>query len=190
MGADKSRLPVGNDGRFLAEVAFDALTEAGAVEVFVVGHGSDGRAGADFANRGLRVESDRYPGQGPLGGVITALRCAESDVVVALACDHTRAQAVAVETLLGQLGNHDVVVARVENRLQVMHAVWSKSALAAMQASFDSGERRLRGPLDELDVLYIDDLNPDWFASANTPAEFQAEFEHNARGGLPEQTPD
>lgn len=190
MGSDKSRLPVDGSGRFLVEVAFDALAQAGAAEVFVVGHGSDGRAGADFAERGLRVEADRYPGQGPLGGVITALRSAENDVVVALACDHTRARAVAIERLLGQLGNHDVVVARVEKRLQVMHAVWSRSALAAMQASFDSGERRLRGPLDQLDVLYLDDLDPHWFASANTPAEFRSEFGRDTQDVFTEQTPD
>ena len=80
MGTDKALLVV--DGRPLAVVAAEALRGAGATDVFAVG---GDRAGLEAA--GLRWVADRWPGEGPLGALVTALDASTADVVAVLACD-------------------------------------------------------------------------------------------------------
>ena len=68
MGTDKALVEI--DGTPMVLRAADALRASGLTEVIVVG-GCRRRLG----ELGLRVVADLYPGQGPLGGVITALGC-------------------------------------------------------------------------------------------------------------------
>ena len=67
MGTDKALITT--DGITLVERAVDALTRAGADPVIVVG---GNRAAIEAL--GLRYVDDQWPGEGPLGGIITALR--------------------------------------------------------------------------------------------------------------------
>src|SRR5688500_7809469 len=80
MGRDKALLPVG--GRALVTIAADALRDAGASEVLVIG--GDAVALQDL---GLTLVVDRWPGEGPLAGLATALAAAHDEVVAVLACD-------------------------------------------------------------------------------------------------------
>jgi len=127
MGTDKALVDLGD--RRLVEVATSALTDAGASEVFVVGGQQE-----QLAALGLRVVEDDYPGQGPLGGVITALRAASEDIVVVLACDHPATEGLAVRSVVGALGTADVAVPVVEGRQQVLHAAWRRRALPELEA--------------------------------------------------------
>src|SRR6185436_398763 len=80
MGTDKALIDV--DGRALALSVADALRSAGATRVLAVG-------GDLVALRGLGLEAipDQHAGEGPLGGILTALEATDEDVVVVLACD-------------------------------------------------------------------------------------------------------
>jgi molybdopterin-guanine dinucleotide biosynthesis protein A len=78
MGTDKALLEV--DGVAMAVRVARALDAAGATEVMCIG----GDAPA-LAALGLIVVTDRHPGDGPLGAVITAL--ADADTPVELAGD-------------------------------------------------------------------------------------------------------
>lgn len=74
-GVDKTRLPLG--GRTLLQRAIDALAPVSATCLVV------GRAPA----AGATVVPDRYPGAGPLGGVLTALEAIDSSHALILAAD-------------------------------------------------------------------------------------------------------
>ena len=83
MGVDKAVLEV--DGRPLAMGALEALQAAHLSPVFLVG-GADGLSEAT----GHEVIPDAWPGEGPLGGILTALSALDEDgrrPVVVLACD-------------------------------------------------------------------------------------------------------
>lgn len=138
MGRDKALLDVG--GRVLARVAADALTEAGASEVYAVGGDLPALAAA-----GLDGVADPRQGEGPLGGLVTALEVARSDVVVVLACDLPRVTGQAVSAVLAGLGDDaDVAIPLVDGRLQPLLAAWRRPpALAALVPAFDSGERAI-----------------------------------------------
>jgi len=74
-GVDKTRLPLG--GRTLLQRAIDTLAPVSSI-CLVVG-------GAPAA--GVTVVPDRYPGAGPLGGVLTALEAIDSSHALILAAD-------------------------------------------------------------------------------------------------------
>src|SRR5262245_1565825 len=80
MGRDKALVEV--DGRPMAGRVAAALREAGAAEVQAIGGDAAG-----LGELGLDVVPDRFPGEGPLGGIVTALSAASQPVTVVVACD-------------------------------------------------------------------------------------------------------
>lgn len=161
MGQDKALLPVG--GRALVTVAAAALREAGAVEVLAVG--GDAAALADL---GLRTVADRFPGQGPLGGILTALAAATEDVVVVLACDLPHASADGVGAVLAALGEHAAAVPVVAGRWEALHAAWRRRALPALAMAWEKGERAPWRAVQRLDVQPVALADASWVADADT----------------------
>lgn len=164
MGTDKALIEI--DGVPMVTIAVDALREAGARDVWVVGGDR-----AAIEGLGHRWVADRHPGEGPLGGVITALAGADADIVAILACDHIAAAAPAVRIVVGALGEGDVAVPVVDGRPQTLHAAWRRAALGRLAAVFEAGGRAVRDGLAVLDVVQILDGDPCWFADADTPAD-------------------
>ena len=141
MGSDKALLEV--DGRAMAVTVTRALLAAGASEVVAVGGDAEGLSAV-----GLAVVSDRYPGEGPLGGIVTALgHFAPRDMpVVVLACDLPAASAANVSATVSAVPaspeRAPVVAVPLEaDRRQWMHACWTPEAGVLMSAAFSAGER-------------------------------------------------
>ena len=174
MGTDKAL--ISHDGVTLVEGAVAALRAAGADPVVVVG----GDRSALEALR-LDVVDDRWPGEGPLGGIITALLEVDTDIVAVLSCDLTDASAIAVASVVGAVGTADVAVPVVEGRTQWMHAAWRRSALPALTAAFDEGRRAPRDAVSALTVTHLLDGDPCWFHDADRPEDLPGE--HGRRVG-------
>jgi molybdenum cofactor guanylyltransferase len=137
MGRDKALLEV--HGTPMGRIAADALLDAGACEVFAVGGDVAGLAGV-----GLRTVADRWPGEGPLGGLVTALDEATTDLVVVLACDLPAITAEAVGAVVGAIDRADAAVPLVGAQPQHLLAAWRRStALHHLQAAFTAGERAI-----------------------------------------------
>lgn len=165
MGRDKALIEL--DGRPLVARAVAALREARADPVVVVG--GDAEA---IRSLGLDHRSDDWPGEGPLGGIITALRALASTAPVAvLACDLTDASPIAVRAVAGALGGADVAVPVVEGHEEWLHAVWQPHALAPLEAAFGAGIRAPRHAVDGLRVARLLDGDPCWFHDADRPGD-------------------
>jgi len=162
MGRDKALIEV--DGRPLVQAAADALIAGGASEVVLIG----GDAVA-LAPSGLYIVADRWPGEGPLGGVITALDRPGHDVVVILACDQPGAAGLAVASVAGALGRADVAVPNVGGRRQWMHAAWRRNAVGPLLAAFEAGERSLHRAVSSLEMTEVLDGDPGWYADVDRP---------------------
>jgi molybdopterin-guanine dinucleotide biosynthesis protein A len=101
------------------------------------------------------VVEDRWPGEGPLGGVITALLDVGGDVVVA-ACDLPDLDAAAVRAIRDAPGADRVgAVAATTDRLEPALARWNHRALDQLTAIFATGERALHVALQHLDVVEV-----------------------------------
>ena len=156
MGTDKAFIEV--DGRTLVAGAARALTGAGASSVLVIG-GDE----AALRSLGLDARPDDEPGEGPLGGILTALRLAADDVVVILACDMPAIDAESVTSILAALSaapSADVVVPVVSERRQFLTAAYRQRAAAHLGEAYAAGERAPRRAvlgLDGVEVIGLDD---------------------------------
>jgi len=162
MGRDKALIEV--DGVAMVVRVANVLRAAGCEPVFAVG-------GDRAALEALGVESvsDTYPGEGPVGGVITALDACDAPAVVVIACDLAYVSAATVGALIAAAGGVQITVA-VTDRVQPMCALWPRGVLGRLREAFDGGERRLLGVLDQLETLQIP-ANPQDLANVNAPGD-------------------
>lgn len=156
MGTDKAFVVV--RGAPLCTYPRKALVEAGARRVLAVG----GRRSDDLRALGFEYVADRHPGQGPLGGVLTALEAATHPIVVVLACDLPEVDAAAVRGLVASLRSCPAAAAVpfVNERRQLSAVAYRRSALPALAAAFETGLRSLHHGLASLDVVEVEGLAP------------------------------
>jgi molybdopterin-guanine dinucleotide biosynthesis protein A len=149
MGQDKALLPV--EGVALAARVAEVLRASGADPVAAIG--GDGPA---LELLGLGWWPDRYPGEGPLGGVLTALAAlGHRDVVAVLATDLPDVDAATILALLDALGGHDAAVADT-GRLEPLCGVWrTRTCTPVLAAAFEVGERAVHRAMVGLDVVEV-----------------------------------
>ncbi|MEY2768023.1 MAG: hypothetical protein RI912_1686 [Actinomycetota bacterium] len=148
MGQDKATFPV--DGVPMAARVARAARDAGAAEVLLVGGPQSRAKGIEGA-----WKKDAYPGEGPLGGLITSLKAATHDAVVVLSCDMPFITGAVVESLVNGLTDAQATVGRTD-RLNWLCAAWSKSeCLAPLQGVWKRNERAVHRAAVLLDVLEV-----------------------------------
>ena len=170
MGRDKATLPI--DGVPMGRRVADALRAASLDRVVAVG-GDPSLAGL------LDVEhlADRWPGEGPLGGILTALGEVGADAtVVVLPCDLVAPSAEAVRHVLSARDrtDADLAVPVVEGRRQWLHAAWHGRVAAIVGDVFASGERSIAGATLGLRTVLVDDLPTVAVRDADRPGELPA----------------
>lgn len=186
MGRDKVSLLV--DGRPLVARAVEAAAGAGCEPVVLVG-GPPASRRALAADLGAGFVADRWPGEGPLGGVLTVLEVGwpgpdgvraglqEGEPVVppasswlVLAGDLTAIDARAVTAFLAAAegSGHPAAVGRSGGRIQPSLMWWAASAATAVRQVFEAGERSLTVALDHVGARHVDVAAPT-VANANTP---------------------
>jgi molybdenum cofactor guanylyltransferase len=169
MGTDKAMLEIG--GRPLVLITAEALRSAGAAEVLAIG--GDQLA---LAHLHLDARADDHPGEGPLGGLVTALRQASHDLVAVLACDMPTIDGPTVLALVEALAadpTTDGVVAVTEGRIQALTAVYRRRALGDLEAAFAAGERSVRRAIAGIGIAQVPDLDPDRLADVDRPADLR-----------------
>jgi molybdopterin-guanine dinucleotide biosynthesis protein A len=140
-GADKALAEVG--GRAMAERVCAVLQAAGCVPVVVVGGDRDRL----MAATGCDHVADTWPGEGPLGGVIDALRVARqrgAGGVVVAACDLPDLTVDAVVSVAGGTRPRFADADRPQPSL----TYWPADVAEQLSALFDAGIRSLHEALD------------------------------------------
>ncbi|MEP7201181.1 MAG: molybdenum cofactor guanylyltransferase [Ilumatobacteraceae bacterium] len=145
MGTDRATILVA--GVPLARRVADALVAAGCGRIVAIGGDA-----SDLGDLGLEPVEDEFPGEGPLGGVLTSLTLGSPAVVVACDLPNLRPQTVA--ELIMALGDHDAAMAH-NDRIEPLCAVWSASAATQLRARFDAGERAMHRAVEGLDIAWV-----------------------------------
>lgn len=167
MGTDKATLPV--DGVAMAQRVSSAAKEAGASEILLIGGPQKRATGIDGV-----WKKDSFPGEGPLGGVITALKSASHDMVVVLSCDMPFITSSVIASLVPPLHDAQATVGRTD-RLNWMCAAWSKSeCLTTLQSVWKRNERAIHRAAVLLDVVEVP-VPAVAVRNVNTPEELAGE---------------
>jgi molybdopterin-guanine dinucleotide biosynthesis protein A len=161
MGRDKAFVEV--DGVAMARRVADAMRDAGARAVVAVG-GNE----AALADLGLSFVPDQYPGQGPLGGILTALTDRE-DVVVIAACDMPWITAAQITPLVTALAADPSLDAALSE--QHLLGAWRASALPTIAAAFADGERSPRRALTQLKTVTVELPVGSWSNDVDRPED-------------------
>jgi molybdopterin-guanine dinucleotide biosynthesis protein A len=172
MGRPKALIDV--DGSPMVVRVAEALSAAGCAPVRLIGAMPNDTGRSDMVSlrddEAYPLVEDRWPGEGPLGGVITALLDVGGDVVVA-ACDLPDLDAVTVRAIRDARGadRADAVVATTD-RLEPALARWNHRALDPLTAIFATGERALHTALGLLDIVEVA-VDPAAMRNVNTPGD-------------------
>jgi molybdenum cofactor guanylyltransferase len=171
MGTDKAFVAA-PDGRPMVVVAADALRGAGAGRTFVVGGDPAG-----VGSLGLAWVADRHPGEGPLGGIITALATSGHDLVMVLACDMPEVDATVPAALVQALLDEPtagVAVALAGAREQPLTSCWRRSlALEVLEQAYAAGQRAPRHLLEQVGVVRVDGLALERLADVDSPDDLR-----------------
>lgn len=172
MGRDKAWLDLG-DGVPLVRRVADVLTLV-AAELIVVAH--DER----YASLGYPVVPDRYGEKGAFGGIATAVAATRGELVCVAACDMPWPSIDVYRLLVRLAEGYDVVIPRVGNDFETMHAVYGRTCLAAMERALARGDMRVISFFQDVKVraLSAEELravDPELrsFVNLNTPEELE-----------------
>jgi molybdopterin-guanine dinucleotide biosynthesis protein A len=144
-----------------------------------------------YASLDLPMVPDAFPHHGSLGGIYSGLRAAAGDTAFTVACDMPFLMTEVARLVTGRAGEADVVVPRVGEQFETLHACYAKSCLGPIEACLRAGRLKIVGFYDEVRVLPIEAGEvarfraPEIvFMNVNTPEELEA-----ARRLLPELAP-
>ncbi len=172
MGQDKSLLEV--SGTVLTSIVATALRSAGASEVIAVGGDIEALEALSTIDRAV---SDKFPGEGPLGGILTSFEQAQDDVVVVLACDTPLVDAETPLSLLAGLSSVSdcaVAYACVDGRVQPLTAAWRRSiAIEPVRVAFERGDRAPRSVFPALKVVEVTTISPAAVEDVDHPEDLQ-----------------
>ena len=154
MGRDKAFVPI--EGVYMVVRVATALGDGGVDPIIAIG-GDRLRIAAN----GIASVADDWPGEGPLGGIITAMTFCSTPWVFVVACDLAMLSAPTIRRLCAAAAHSsddgdlvDVVVAQTD-RLQPLCAVWRRTeeVIATLAEAFEAGERSVQGGLARLRVM-------------------------------------
>jgi molybdopterin-guanine dinucleotide biosynthesis protein A len=167
MGRDKALLPYRGAPLWQAVAA---AVESAAGSATLIGDP------ARYTSSAYHAIPDRYPGEGPLGGILTALHHTEADWNLIVACDMPELSPgfltqllVAAETA----GAEALVPVGPGGRPEPLCAVYHRRALAAIETAFGAGTRKVTTALEGRAVLYpVSEVTH--FQNVNTPEDWAA----------------
>ncbi|MFT3854613.1 MAG: molybdenum cofactor guanylyltransferase [Ilumatobacteraceae bacterium] len=164
-------------GRDKALVEIDGVPMVARVAAALRGSGCDpvvaiGGDRAALASLGLDVILDDHPGEGPLGGILTALTGIEvpaDGTVVVVSCDVPWLTAEAVHAVAAGRGGHDVAVA-VGTRREPLCAAWRSPPPPSLAAALAGGERAVHRAVALLDAVDVP-VDPAVLGDVDSPAD-------------------
>ena len=159
------------------ELVFDVVTR----DVSVVGSASK------YGKYGFKCVEDRWPGEGPLGGILTAVletskRAKSPEWNLILSCD----MPFLTEEILVYLADRakqsgaKVVVPRSPSGLEPLCACWRTDAVEALRKASEDGIRKVTEAMKRVSMEVVDEK--DWarfdksgrlFWNMNTPGEYE-----------------
>jgi molybdenum cofactor guanylyltransferase len=138
-----------------------------------------------YAAFGADCVADRWPGEGPLGGIVTALLATSEtggawNIVIGCDMPFLTREWLTYIIQRALASEAEVVVPRSTHGLEPLCACWRTSAAAKLQRAFDGGVRKVTEAMKHLTMEVLDETHWKRFDSAdrlfwnmNTPGDYE-----------------
>jgi molybdopterin-guanine dinucleotide biosynthesis protein A len=103
----------------------------------------------------LRVTTDIYPDKGPLGGIYTGLKTSTNRLNLVVAGDMPFLNPDLLRHMLGLADSFDLVVPRVGDLIEPLHAVYTRSCLSPIENMLSQNELRVRALFPLVKTRYV-----------------------------------
>jgi molybdopterin-guanine dinucleotide biosynthesis protein A len=126
-----------------------------------------------------RIVFDRKRSTGPLAGLEAGLVAARNEVIFAVACDMPYVTQEVAQMAVAAARGCDAAIPRLDGRPEPVCGAYRRTALPFITDALDSGRLKTADIAGELDVTWLEGLDPGAFRSLNTPQDlerFHAEF--------------
>jgi molybdopterin-guanine dinucleotide biosynthesis protein A len=140
-----------------------------------------------YADLGITATSDRWEGQGPLAGIITALLTtqetggqAEWNLIIGCDMPFLTREWLVYLVQRAQASRAEVVTPQSAQGLEPLCSCWRTSAAAKLQQAFEGGARKITQAMKPLQMEVVDEA--DWkrfdtagrlFWNMNTAADYE-----------------
>jgi molybdopterin-guanine dinucleotide biosynthesis protein A len=166
-GVDKPMLQLG-DARLIDHVVAALAPQVGTIMI------SCGREAARYEALGLATVADVRPGDGPLGGIVSALPHVETDWVLTHPGDAPFAHPSLVERLAPSAEAGGIAVPRAGSHRQNLTLLMSRARADSLARFYGRGGRAVKAWLDEQRVESVDMTEiADSFFNINTAADLE-----------------
>ncbi len=109
-----------------------------------------------FQNPSFRIVADAYPGRGALVGLATGLAASKARYNIAVACDMPFLNPALLRYMLGLAAGFDLVVPRLNDMVEPLHAVYAKSCLAPIERLLEQKNARINALFGLVKVRYVE----------------------------------
>jgi molybdopterin-guanine dinucleotide biosynthesis protein A len=123
---------------------------------------------------GLPVIADEVPGQGPLMGILSSLKAAGQDRILAIACDIPVADLTFIRELVRSSATADIVMpVSADGRFEPLFAVYRKTVIPRAEAALAEGKRRIVALLPGMAAAHPP-MPVGWYCNLNTQEDYAA----------------
>src|SRR5689334_6815810 len=120
-----------------------------------------------------RVVFDRKRNAGPLAGLEAGLIAAHNQVLFAVACDMPYVERSTAELAVAAARSCDAAIPRHDGLFEPVCGAYRKSALPAIVNALDARNYVAHDVVQNLDVTWLEGLEPAQFESLNTPSDLE-----------------
>ena len=137
-------------GKYLVERVLDSLSQLGD-DIIVV-------TAAPNQLSDLNVEKvlDTYPRTGAKVGLCTGINASLSFYSLVVACDMPFLNIDLLRYLLDSASGFDAVIPRIGDKIEPLHAVYSKNCIPILEEQIRKGKLKISDLFDEINVRYVE----------------------------------
>ena len=120
-----------------------------------------------------RVVFDRKRSAGPLAGLEAGLMTCRHEVMFAVACDMPYVTRSTAEIAVAAARGCDAAIPRHDGLFEPVCGAYRKTALPAIVGALDAGNYTAHDVVMDLDVTWLENIDPAEFESLNTLADLE-----------------
>lgn len=122
-----------------------------------------------YAQFGIEVAGDIVPEKGPLGGIYTGLIKSDTLYNFVFACDIPFVNPDLIDYMVGRVKDRDIIVPRWQDRLEPLHAIYSKRCVNPIEVQLKKNDLKIRDLFPYVNVSIVEHEELEKFTSDGKP---------------------